>query len=146
MFYDLFGNYDYASIFNLLAYDAYKTNLVYSSFYEVPPIDRASSALSNYSRPNLTVPRNELGVAIEPVLHAAFTDAVSEDSDEILEHCYVYPAESKLRDDELEALLLDRKPVFDVEIGDLDSKNSFARFGERLQDYLDVRGLRKSSS
>ncbi|MEY2565426.1 MAG: hypothetical protein QOH88_3619 [Verrucomicrobiota bacterium] len=138
VFYDLFGNYDYASIFRLLAYDAYRTNLVYSSFYELPPVDRASSTLSNYSRPNATVPRNELGVAIEPVLQTAFTDALTEDSDEILEHCYVYPAESKLRDDELEALLLDRKPVFDGEINDLDSKNSFVRFGERLQDYLNV--------
>jgi hypothetical protein len=138
VFYDLFGHYDYVSIFNLLAYDAYKTNQIFTSFYELPPIDRASSTLSMFSRPNATIPHNELGVAIEPVLRTAFTDAVSEDSDEILEHCYVYPAESKIRDDELEALLLDRKPVFDTEISDLDSKNSFVRFGERLQDYLQI--------
>lgn len=136
VFYDLHSGYDYAALAAVLSKHAFQSNEIYSAFYDIPPVDSAASTISAYNRPNATVARNELGLAVEPFLQAAFTDAVSEDSDEILDKCYVYAADCKLREDELEALLLDRPPVFDEEVTDVDSRNSFLTFGAKLQTYL----------
>ena len=130
--------YVFSDLFGLLSRHAFLTNEVYSQFYRSPRVDRAKSLISVYTRPNLTIAPNPVGVAIEPLLQEAFADAVTEDSEEILRHCYVYPADCRLREEELEALLIDRPPQFDVEISDIQNKNSFVHFGERLQAYLGV--------
>jgi hypothetical protein len=138
VFSDLHGKYDYADLYGLLSRHAFLTNDIYSRFYRMPATDRAKSLISHYSRPNITVNSNPLGEAIEPFLQKAFADAVTEDSEDVLRNCYVYPAECRLREEELEGLLIDRPPQFDVEVTDIQNKNSFVQFGERLQSYLGV--------
>ena len=138
VFSDLYGKYDYADLYGLLSRHAFQTNDIYSRFYRMPATDKAKSLISHYSRPNTNVQPNPLGAAIEPFLQKAFADAVTEDSQDVLQHCYVYPAECRLREEELEQLLTDRPPQFDVEVTDIQNKNSFVQFGERLKSYLGV--------
>jgi len=138
VFSDLFGKYDYADLFGVLSRHAFLTNDIYARFYKTARLDKAKSLLSVYSRPNLTIAPNPLGIAIEPLLQEAFADAVTDDSEEVLRKCYVYPADCRLRDEELESLLIDRPPQFDTEISDIQNKNSFSQFGQRLQTYLGI--------
>lgn len=138
VFSDIFGKYDYADLCAVLSRHAYLSNEVYSRFYRTPRLDKAKSVLSVYARPNTTLTPNPLGVAIEPLLRSAFADAVTEDSEEVLRNCYVYPADCRLREEELEALLLDRPPQFNAHITDIQNKNSFYQFGQQLQAYLGI--------
>lgn len=94
------------------------------------------SVLSQYEYPNAIIPRNAIGMALEPLLRSVFSDVSHEDSAEVLDHCYVYPGESSLRDVQFETLLLDRPPSYVTSVVSLNSLNAYKKFHASMQDYL----------
>ncbi|MCX5643497.1 MAG: hypothetical protein NTZ17_02255 [Phycisphaerae bacterium] len=138
VFADIFDEkFNFAYLYNLLAkHSVIAGNLVSELLTDGIPI-QAQSVLSTYVDPNAIVPRNPIGLALEPLLVQVFSDvAKEEDSIDVLENCYVFPGETSLRNEEFEAILLDRAPRVADAVLDVSSRNSFDKFQEYIKDYL----------
>lgn len=127
---------DFADLYNLLSKDVIISGGLLSRLLvdEIPM--RPKNVLSTYNDPNMTIPRNPLGLALEPLLLQVFSDVTKEDSPEVLKNCYVLPGETHLYKEEFEALLLDRPPKFSDAVLSISSKNSYEKFHEYLKDYF----------
>ena len=81
---------------------------------------------------------NPIGLALQPLLEQVFTDVSQEDSPEVLDNCYVPPGSSAMRDEEFEALLIDRPPDFamSANVISVNSRNTYNRFQESIKTYL----------
>ncbi|MBM4033985.1 MAG: ATP-binding protein [Planctomycetes bacterium] len=73
-----------------------------------------------------------------PLLRHIFADVSREDSPDVLWNCYVLPGETKLREEQFEALLLDRPPAFVRNVVTVSSRNAFERFQADLQECLTI--------
>jgi hypothetical protein len=94
---------------------------------------KAKSVLQMLDDPDAPVPPNPLADMLDPILTQVFADAVDDQSDEVIQHCYVKPAEGRLIDDTLEYALLDRPPTDTRTTIDLASLNAFERFELQLK-------------
>lgn len=128
--------FDFSDLYNLLSrHSVLSGRLLGSLMVDSIPIS-PKSVLSTYSDPNSVVPRNPIGLALEPILQEVFSDVTREDSIEVLENCYVLPAETSLRSEEFESLLLDKPPKYVEAVLDIRSRNSFEKFQKSIKDYL----------
>ncbi len=97
-----------------------------------PPV----SVTSTYADPDAIVQRNLVGLRLESVIRRVFTDVTRDDSNEVIEHCYVLPGETTLRNQEFEALLLDRPPAYVSSVVDVRSGNAFRKFQAKISSCL----------
>jgi len=128
--------FNFADLQRLLARDSVSAGHLTAHLLGPPARPSPDNVLSKHPERNATIPRNPLGLALEPLLRQVFSDVSKDDSPEVLEHCYVYPGETRLRDEEFEALLLDRPPAFAPDAVAISSLNVFKRFQDTLKDYL----------
>jgi hypothetical protein len=134
---DIFADtFNFSELFNLLSRQSVVAGRLLSTLIVNKAPVAPQNVLSTYADPNAIMPRNALGLALEPLLREVFSDVTRDDSLEVLEHCYVLPAETKLRDIEFEALLLDKPPRFTDAAIDISSRNAFDKFQESIKDYL----------
>jgi len=131
--------FNFSDLYNLLSRSSVLSGRLLGSLMvdsiPIPP----KNILSTYSDPNSIIPRNPIGLALEPILQQVFSDVTREDSIEVLENCYVLPAETSLRSEEFESLLLDKPPKYVEAVLDISSRNSFKKFQESIKDYLSRR-------
>jgi len=85
--------FNFSDLYNLLSRSSVLSGRLLGSLMvdsiPIPP----KNILSTYSDPNSIIPRNPIGLALEPILQQVFSDVTREDSIEVLENCYVLPAE-----------------------------------------------------
>lgn len=132
---DIFDpSFDFASLWDLLSRDALLERRPNRALLDDPTSVEPVSVVSTYDFPEAVLPGNPLGLALEPLLRSVFTDVTDRASREVLEHCYVLPGETRLRDEEFEALLLDTPPAYIGSFLSLDSKNAYNQFRTRLKE------------
>jgi hypothetical protein len=127
---------DFSDIYGLLSKDAVTEGKTIRGLIRDAPASPPVNALSTYSAPNAIVPRNMVGSHLESLIRQVFTDVSRDDSTEVIEHCYVLPGETTLRDQEFESLLLDRPPAYVSSVIDVGSGNSFRKFQAQIADCL----------
>lgn len=127
---------NFADLYNRLSRDSIISGMLLTELLAHGIPIQAQSVVGTYADPNAVIPRNPIGLALEPLLVQVFSDVTREDSREVLEHCYVLPGETTLRNEDFEALLLDKPPRFADAVFDVCSRNSFERFQESIKDYL----------
>jgi hypothetical protein len=99
-------DFNFSALYNLLSRKSVVEGKLLSKLLFKGETVRPQSVLSTYADPKAVVPRNPLGLALEPLLQRVFSDVTREDSIEVLQNCYVLPGETSLRAEEFEALLL----------------------------------------
>ncbi|HUU17212.1 MAG TPA: hypothetical protein VMW72_08690 [Sedimentisphaerales bacterium] len=81
---------------------------------------------------------NPIGLALQPLLEHVFTDVTKDNSIAVLDNCYVPPGSSVLRNEDFEALLLDKPPSFtsSANVISVKSLKSYEKFQLNLKGYL----------
>jgi len=137
VFPDIFADtFNFTEFYQLLSRHAVQGGAAHNALLKAIKAPSPKNVLSHYADPHGVLPRNKIGLILEPILRSIFSEVTSEYGLEILEHCYVFPAESPLRDQEFETLLLDRPPSYADESFDLASRNVYERFHANIKDYL----------
>jgi hypothetical protein len=96
------------------------------------------SVLATYAARDSIKPANPIGLSLQPLLERVFTDVSQEDSPEVLANCYVPPGSSVMRNEEFEALLVDRPPNFalSANVISVSSRHTYDSFKESIKNYL----------
>lgn len=95
------------------------------------------SILSRYLEPDITIPKNEVGVALEPLLGKLFTGTEIDSDSEFLRRCYVLPPEGSLQDPNVEQPLIDLPPTRDPSTISIHNRNTFEQFRKAVQNAFD---------
>lgn len=129
-------NFSLATIYGLLSREALRTGeLARALQYEASAINE-KTILSLYHDPRALKPQNDLAEHLEKALKRVFTDVINDDSAEIIQHCYVKPAETTLRNDAIEFPLLDRPEQDDLTMVDVSNLNAFKQFERTISEHL----------
>jgi hypothetical protein len=136
---DIFDpKFNYSDLHNLLAREIVFSGELFTVLAPVAADEKPKSVLATYSSRDSVKGSNPIGLALQPLLEQVFTDVSREDSREVLEHCYVPPGSSSMRNAHFEALLIDRPPNFalSANVISVNSRNTYDKFQESIKNYL----------
>jgi hypothetical protein len=137
--YDIFADdFNFSDLYNYLSRDVVAEGKLHAELFATLTLEPPENVISGYSGPDVVKNANAIGIALQPLLEQLFKDVSQEESPEVLEHCYVPPGSSVLRNEEFEALLLDRLPSFvsGPNVISVDSQNAFQKFQSSINQYL----------
>lgn len=131
-------NFNYSDIANLLARSIVADGQLFSQLIGSRPAIIPKSVASMYAEQDSIKGANPIGLALQPLLEHVFTDVTKDDSIDVLDNCYVPPGSSVLRNEDFEALLLDKPPSFasSANVISVATLNSYEKFQENLKGYL----------
>lgn len=136
---DIFiDNFNFSDIANYLARSIVADGQLFSQLIGPKPATAPKSVVSTYAEQDSIEGANPIGLALQPLLEHVFTDVTKDDSIAVLDNCYVPPGSSVLRNEDFEALLLDKPPSFasGANVISVTSLNSYEKFQENLKGYL----------
>src|SRR5262249_54241052 len=104
---------DFTTFWNLLSYEAVKDGKLDDAFrVEAADVREAHRPIDKIVDADATYARNSLNSALLPYVEQFFGDIASQDTMEILEHCYVYSKPIQTIDAELGITIRDFIPSF----------------------------------
>ncbi|MGD0463502.1 MAG: hypothetical protein ABSB74_13540 [Tepidisphaeraceae bacterium] len=134
---DVFNqHFDFTHLENYLSKSAVKASNLYSALLGDTDVPIPASIISSYADPDVGIVPNSIGVQIERQLKEVFTDVTKEDSQEVLNNCYVPPSEIVSREVDLDVIVRDMPPAYATVSENIASANAYRKFDEHLDRYL----------
>lgn len=136
---DIFAEgFNFAHLTHYLMRSVVAEGQLVSELIGTPLPKTLKSVISTYADQDSIKGANAIGLALQPLLEQVFTDVTKDDSPEVLEHCYVPPGSSVLRNEDFEALLLDKPPSFTAvaNVISVTSQNAYHQFQDNIKAHL----------